>query len=527
MNPQTLRTGALVGLLISLPFLAISYAGEQLFGMPFVPFLFFDWLARVLPGGLVTFGIDVMVDLIIALNLGATSDVAKLAEQIMAVGFMMIVQVLIGVAIVGLGRRLTLPGRDRGALIGLIFFLFLLLVTLTSDGINNLLLPIIGFALLAIGSGRYMGYILDQLVKPAEPVEINRGRRNFLTNTVATVLGITVGAWGIGRLFKLPDAVDLASIGAAQPVDVPEPDLPTELDTRLTPAPGTRPEHTPTEQFYRIDINTRPLVIDGPTWELAVAGLFDSPRNLTLADLMALPAITTPLTLSCISNRIGGDLIGTTQWTGVRLAELLASLGLQDRAQALYVEARDGFYETVSRADMEDPRTLLVYAMDGKTLEPEHGFPLRIYIPNRYGMKQPKWITRIEALEQDVEGYWVKRGWDKEARPHIISVIDTIATDDAVDGLIPVGGIAWAGDRAITKVEVQVNEGEWQPAELRQPTLSALTWVQWRYDWPEPEPGRYTLTVRATDHNNGLQIAEQTDVRWDGATGLHSRTVTI
>jgi hypothetical protein len=283
---------------------------------------------------------------------------------------------------------------------------------------------------------------------------------------------------------------------------------------------------TPNEDFYRIDINTRPVVIDGESWVLEVEGLFDQPRPLTLPDLMAYPAVTQPITLGCISNLIGGDLISTSNWTGVRLRDLLKDLGLRPEAKALYIEAADGFFESVVMEDMMDPRTLLVYGMNGETLPVEHGFPLRIYIPNRYGMKQPKWISRIEAIDEQRPGYWVERNWSEEARPQVLSIIDTVAEDNAVDGVIPIGGIAWAGDRGIQKVELRVDEGEWNEATLRVPPLSPLTWVQWRYDWPS-SAGSHTFTVRATDGSGMLQIEEERFPHPNGATGYHSVTMEI
>jgi hypothetical protein len=202
----------------------------------------------------------------------------------------------------------------------------------------------------------------------------------------------------------------------------------------------------------------------------------------------------------------------------------LEELGLQSEARELFIEAADGFYESVSMADMQDPRVLLVYGMNGETLPIRHGFPLRVYIPNRYGMKQPKWITRIEAIDMEGPGYWVERGWSKEARPHIISIIDTVTTDaQDENGRIPIGGIAWAGERGIQKVEVQVDDGQWAEATLRQPPLSDLTWVQWRYDWPSAA-GRHTFRVRATDGTGSLQVEQRSDPHPNGATGYHSVT---
>jgi hypothetical protein len=260
---------------------------------------------------------------------------------------------------------------------------------------------------------------------------------------------------------------------------------------------------------------------------LEIEGLFDNPRPLSLEDLMAYPAVTQPVTMACISNRVGGDLIGTSSWTGPRLRDVMADMGIQDGARFLQVEAIDSFYETVSIMDLLDPRTLLVYGMNGETLPVEHGFPLRIYIPDRYGMKQPKWITKITAMAEDVEGYWVARGWSKEARPQINSVIDTVNVDGrTAEGLIPIGGIAWAGDRGIQKVELQFDDSEWVEAMLRTPTLSPLTWVQWRYDWAA-EGGSHLIKVRATDGTGALQTEAEQGTRPDGATGYHSERVRV
>jgi len=283
---------------------------------------------------------------------------------------------------------------------------------------------------------------------------------------------------------------------------------------------------TPNTDFYRIDIDALPSVIQETSWKLQVSGLFDRPRALTLSDLLAYPAVTQVITQACISNPIGGDLIGTTNYTGARLRDVLQDLGLRPQATALAVQAADDFYESVEMRDMLDSRTLLVYGMNGETLPVEHGFPLRIYIPNRYGMKQPKWITSIEAIDHDGRGYWVDRGWSAEARPQILSIIDTVAKDHIVNGRMPIGGIAWAGDRGIQKVEVQDNGGAWAEAILQTPPLSPLTWVLWRYDWPVA-PGRHVFRVRATDGTEALQIEEQQDTFPNGATGYDSVSVTI
>jgi len=192
------------------------------------------------------------------------------------------------------------------------------------------------------------------------------------------------------------------------------------------------------------------------------------------------------------------------------------------------MEAADGFYESLSIEEAMDERVLMVHSMGGVPLPIEHGFPLRIYIPGHYGMKQPKWITHMEAVDNSGRGYWVERGWSQTAIPKTTSVIDTVAFDqpNPDTGKIPVGGIAWAGTRGISKVELSVDEGPWTEVQLRLPALSPLTWVQWRFDW-DPSPGSHNFQVRAYDGNGDLQVTQTGEPYPDGATGTDSMRVRI
>jgi DMSO/TMAO reductase YedYZ molybdopterin-dependent catalytic subunit len=534
--------GALLGGLTSLPLLALLYFGWRLIELPFLPFDLFDWLARTLPGDVITLGIDAIVRLVQTLNLGSTSTAAKTIEQLMALGMVVVGGVVMGAVVAGLLRRDERSGWQAGAGVGLVFFVAAAVIEFNLGLFVRPLLALLWLALLIVGWGASLGHWLR--AQPASlTAETDVSRRAALVRIAGWSAMVTLGAWGLGRWL----GSDPKETGAAQPLTnlppaTPKPDatptlaspsapMPQVTVTEVTrdqvaPAPGTRLELTPTEDFYRIDINTWPVRIDGETWTLQVEGLFDNPRPLTLADLMAFPPVTQPVTMSCISNPIGGDLIGSSNWTGARLRDVLKELGLRPEAQELRIGAADGFYESVAMEDLMDPRTLLVYGMNGETLPIKHGFPLRVYIPNRYGMKQPKWITRIEAIDHEGPGYWVDRGWSPEARPQIVSVIDTIVQDEAVENKIPIGGIAWAGDRGIQKVELQVDDGEWIETTLRTPPLSPLTWVQWRYDWPAV-PGEHVFRVRATDGGGVLQTEDRQRVRPNGATGYHKERATI
>lgn len=521
--------GAVLGGLASLPLIALLYLGQQFASLPFLPFDLFDWLARRLPGGAITLGIDAIVGFVRALNLGPLSDSAKLIEQLIALALVVLIGALFGALLALAVRRDPGSSARAGPVAGFVLFLLAAAMKYDLGFASDPSLPLLWMAALLIGWGALLGRTLGAVARQPEPVAASSagqiGRRAALRLAGGSI-AVAVGAWGLGRLLQ---GTRLAS-GAGQPLagqnEAPSTQATAPADGRLEPALGTRPEITPNERFYRIDIDTRPPVIDGRTWALNVSGLFDRPRALTLADLMAYPAVTQAITISCISNPIGGDLIGTSMWTGARLRDVLADLGLKPTAQELFIESVDGFYESVTMRDMLNPRTLLVYGMNGVTLPIEHGFPLRIYIPNHYGMKQPKWIARIEAIDHDAPGYWVERGWNKAAHPQIISMIDAVAGDQVVAGRVPVGGIAWAGDRGIQKVEVQVDDGTWVPADLRLPSLSPLTWVQWCYDWPA-QRGRHAFRVRATDGAGELQIGAPAPPAPDGATGYHTVTATI
>lgn len=524
--------------------MAILYLGNQLANLAFLPFNMFDWMARILPGAIITAGIDVIVSLIALLNLTNTSNSAKIIEQLLALFIFLLFGALMGLIIALLIRRsgdelrtnMALRHGISGGLLG--YLLFMIIVVMLGNS-SRLIFDVLWLAIVFIAWGVIIGLSIERTTRQSatesDGQTISEARRVFISRLGVGSVGIAIAALGLGRaigstsefgeasqsLSEAPTTNDNSQLPADPALPAQESTSPQAEDLGISPAPGTRPELTPNEDFYRIDINTFPPNIEQDRWVLEIDGLFDHPRELTLEGLMNFPSVTQTITLSCISNRIGGDLIGTSNWTGLRLRELLADLGVRPEARSLVVEARDGFYETVTLTDMLDQRTLLVYGMNGETLPRKHGYPLRIYIPNRYGMKQPKWITKMTAVEDEPEGYWVARGWSKEARPQIISVVDSVATDQLTeDNRIPVGGIAWAGDRGITKVEIQVDYGDWLEATLLDPPLGPLTWVLWRYDLP-PEEGRHLIRVRATDGDGKLQVEEESGVRPDGATGYH------
>jgi DMSO/TMAO reductase YedYZ molybdopterin-dependent catalytic subunit len=544
MKKLNLGTGGLVGTLLTAPLIGVMYLADQLADLPFVPFDLFDWLTRVLPGPLITFGIDLMIDTMLWLGV-SVADTAKTAEQLMA-----ILQFLVGGIIAGLiffgvmsVRNIkadTIAGVVMAALFGLP--LMAISIAVGQSSVPPLLRILwLAFLFLLWGLALSQAYRRLALVETEAPGEADEARavqrinrRQFLIRLGAASATITVVGAGVGAVLAQAErrrqAQALEDSMAHQTETSQELPFPNSNDPVMA-APGTRPEYTPIKDHYKVFIRTEPTVIEGSTWILPITGLVDKPLMLTLDDLQNnYESHDQYVTISCISGRVGTSLIGTTLWTGVSVQDILADAQVQPAARYLYITSDDGFYESV---DLEliagDERIMLCYAWDGHELPIDHGYPLRIWIPDRYGMKQPKWITGIEVTDEYKEGYWVERNWDEVAQVKTTSVIDTVAVNAVIeDGdqkLVPVGGIAFSGARGISKVEVRVDGGPWQQAKLRSP-LSETTWVIWRYDWPFTA-GDHTFEVRCAEADGTPQIEEEHASRPSGATGIHSYEATI
>jgi DMSO/TMAO reductase YedYZ molybdopterin-dependent catalytic subunit len=537
----TRAAGAITGLALTVPLIALFYLSAQLLGTAFVPFDLFDWLARVLPGGVITFGIDFLVSVIAALNLEDVSRTAKTAEHILALVILVVIGMVVGAALFNyLRKRLKvdyLPGLVAGALIGVPAAIISGTFNQSADA--DPLVSLAWILVLFLAWGVALVWVYRQLATRVGTVEgrevipetasVERlDRRSFLIRVGGAAAAITVVGSGVGALLG-KDTLDTEAENVTPPWSAHHP-LPN-AEATLQPAPGTRLEFTPVQNHYRIDINALPPVIREEGWKLKVGGLVDTPLELTLQNIREdFPAVDQFVTLSCISNPVGGELIGTQRWTGVPLKRILTAAKPQEGAAYIHITAADGFDEYLDRSLANtDDRIMLAYAWDDLPLTTAHGFPLRIYIPNLYGMKQPKWITRIDLTYEADEGYWVRRGWDAVAQVRATSVIDTVAVDARyeADGqmFVPVGGIAFAGKRGISKVEVRVDGGDWNEAELRDP-ISDLTWVIWRYDWPF-QAGDHVFSVRCVDGLGAQQIETPRGEHPSGATGIDQHRASL
>ena len=540
--------GLLAGLAITVPLTAVFYLGDQWLDLPFPPFDIFNWMVRVLPGPLITFGIDMMIDTMLLLSMDV-ANVAKTAERIMAV--LQFVGGGVGVSAVAfliLGRLRSAPGRGTGLVIGALFGFPVVAISIsfsasTMPGYLSLIWLVLGFLIWGIAlTGSYRRLVGQPAVADAfdEPddAEVERGdvkadvqslnRRQFLITMGAGAATITVAVAGVGavlaRATRTRQEAEQAATMAHNAEGSSPISFPNASDS-LAPAPGTRPEYTPLKDHYKVFLDTEPSVVPAEGFMLPITGLVDNSVNLTLDQIYNdFDSFDQFVTLSCISGRVGTTLISTTQWTGISMQDVLDHVGTQPEAQYLLITSADGFHESVP-LDMirSDRRVMLCHSWDGNPLPSDHGFPLRIWLPDRFGMKQPKWIVSMELAAEDKTGYWVTRGWDAIAQVKTTSVIDTVAVDTIVESgtspAIPVGGIAWGGDRQISKVEVRVNNGPWMEAELRQP-LSETTWVIWRFDWPF-EVGEHIFDVRTYEADGTPQIESIEEARPSGSTGYH------
>ncbi len=528
MKRLSIAFGALLGVLTSIPVIVLSYFASLL-GLPFAPFDLFDWIVPLLPGPLVTLAIDTLVAIVSWLDPASISGGVLLAEHLIALALFVFLGAAFGAILAMLGRwkdprHLPFFGLGVGAV----------LLALTTAAEFFLGFPAAGpvlsipwLSLLFLSWGGSLGWLLRGTAPaPAAQAGGPLSRRRFLQLVGTVAVTLTASAAGLGLFLRrrasregsptpLLRAAETSGSAASPPEEV--------LANRIPPAPGVRPEVTATEDFFEVGIRSLPPHIELDIWRLQIDGLVNRPLSLTLEELRSLPAVSQYVTLACISNPIGGSLIGTALYRGVRLKDLLERTVVKTEAIQVFLESADGFYEGVDISAALDERTLLVYEMNGQPLSAEHGFPLRLYVANRYGMKLPKWITHLEVVDAEREGYWTKRGWSLLAVPQTLSNIDrdTLARRDAAAQTVSLGGIAYAGDRGISKVEVQVDSEPWAEAELRAPPLSPLTWVQWRFDWPA-QPGRHIARVRTYEGDGRPQRTADSAPHPDGATGIHS-----
>lgn len=361
-------------------------------------------------------------------------------------------------------------------------------------------------------------------------VPLGWDRRRFIGTTAAVgatsvVLGTVARRGESDRLRRIEDQRP-SSLPGVDPSNADVVTADTDFDGLDN---GETTFITPNDDFYRIDTALSFPTVDLGEWRLKIGGMVDKEIELSYDDISALTQIERTITICCVSNEIGGPYIGNATWQGVPLSELLDMVGVRAGAEQLFSRSIDGWTCGFPIDVARDGRdAMLAIGMNGEPLPLMHGFPARLIVPGIYGyVSATKWISEIEINRwSDAEGYWVPRGWAREAPIKTQSRIDVPRRGQKIDsGPTKIAGVAWAQHTGVAKVEVRVDEGEWIEATLSE-DLTDDAWRLWSVDWTAT-PGRHNIRVRATDKSGYTQTEEVASVAPDGATGWHTRTVDV
>ncbi|MFD7541709.1 molybdopterin-dependent oxidoreductase [Streptomyces sp. NPDC059819] len=374
---------------------------------------------------------------------------------------------------------------------------------------------------------------------PAEGVAADGwDRRGFVVAATVAAAASTGAGW-LGRSLNASSGqsavVSRSKVALPRPASAAAP-APKGAELRI---PGISPFFTPNGDFYRVDTALVVPKVDATTWRLTIHGKgVTRPRTITFDDLIqgrAGELIERDVTLACVSNEVGGPYVGNARWIGVRLADLLREVGVQPPskggpADQLVARSVDGMTIGSPVEDVMDGRdAMLAVGMNGQPLPFEHGFPVRMLVPGLFGyVSACKWIEDLELTTFDAyDSYWVKRSWARRGPIKTESRIDTPKPfARPPQGTVMVAGVAWAQHRGIDRVEVRVDDGPWQQADLAAQD-STDTWRQWSFPWKATTSGSHTLTVRATDRTGAVQTEKRTPTIPDGASGWHSVVVTV
>jgi len=481
------------GVVGGLALVALMYFTAGLFGLRPLPQALNEPLLSLMPGFVFGFLIDTL------------QHAGKVVEELgLIVGMVLALGALgAAAAVAGLRWKSTwLPFLFAGAA-----WLVVVLVLLPAAGSGLLGLndgpttPVVWAALFAF-------YAVVLQYGGTGPAEFDAGRRRMLSAVPLGIAGVSLASLGIGLVPGWYRAIFSAPGSGLR---------------------GISPPITPVADFYVVSKNFADPGVDGEGWKLHVGGLVDKPRSLVLSELQSMPSVQQYVTLECISNNVGGPQISTGYFKGVSLRDLVTASGPQPGASWVTFKARDGYTESLPLDVVQDsPEILVAYSLDNSPLPASHGFPARILIPGRYGMKGPKWLDTIELATNEAQGYWEQQGWDHNAVVKTTSRIDLPVDGDIVKvGEVEIGGVAFAGKRGISKVEYSTDGGSsWNAAAFDAP-LSPYTWVVWRASWTPSAHGAYTLQVRATDGSGSPQEQKGAPSYPSGSSGFHTVHVNI
>ncbi len=431
---------------------------------------------------------------------------------------------LFGVAAGLLSRRSRIPGLALILLLGGVATAAVL--TRPTTGALDVLAPLSALIISLATFVLLHGWAQAGRDRPEDAAAAQVSRRKLLAGSAAVAAGAGVAAAG-GQLLAGRGGVEAsrAALGRIVPA-VPAPPIPTGADFA---ADGSPTFITPNQDFYRVDVNLTLPRLRAEDWRLRIHGMVDRELVLTWSDLTSRRLIERSVTMTCVSNEVGGPYISTSNFTGVLLADILAEAGVQRGADQIFTTSVDGWTCGSPTEVLADPATqaMLVIGMNSEPLPIEHGFPVRVIVPGLYGfVSGTKWITDMELTTFDAkQAYWLQRGWAQRAPIKTMSRIDSPGSFERISPATPITGIAWAQTRGIEKVEVRVDRGDWRPAELST-EVNVDTWRMFRLRgrW---EPGSHVVEVRATDKTGYTQTADRAAPIPDGASGWHSVQFTV
>ncbi len=352
-------------------------------------------------------------------------------------------------------------------------------------------------------------------VASRHPEGFSLSRRQFIAAAGILIVGAVATLYGLGTLVARPARLVFASV--------------QEMFSKET---------TPNEEFYVVTKNLIDPTVDAASWRLTIDGLVTTPASYTLGELLmrsaGLPQNRSEedVTLECVSNEVGGNLVGNAKWTGIPLADLLAGAGVDPTADWIAFTCADGYTVGVPLAKAMNPTSIVALQMNGVLLPPKHGSPARIIVPGLYGMFHAKWLTRITLVQGEFLGFWQQKGWTNSnggrGAIRTTAIIATPPHNSVVGASVTIGGVALAGDRGISRVEVSTDGGAtWSSATLRSPPLSALTWVMWTFPWTPPVAQSYRIVARAVDGAGVPQESAPAAPFSEGAAGYDSITLLV
>ena len=501
------RTGLLVGVLAM--FLALDVAFlVSLVGLPFTPFALGQAIIDVLPGW-------ISIPLIELLHFWA--------KALLIIGVLILFLISGGIA----GMFAISPRRGDASVLGAVaapWILGVILGQLFAGEKIDLGTSVVDAAIGLAANALTISYLAPAAL--ARDAEAAPSRRRVLLGGAALAAVAALGGLPLSRtlavagsrLGNLPSAarhlVQSVTLAPADP----------DIDTLA----GITPRITANEDHYTVDTTLVKPRVDIATWKLDVSGAVEAPFSLTYDELLDLDAIEQVHTLECISNPTGGELISTAVWTGTRMRDLLQRARPTAKAYDVVLTSVDGYTDSFPIAKAMEPETLLVYLMNGKTLPQDHGYPVRVLVPNIYGMKNVKWLRSIEVATYDLFGYWQEQGWSDGAIVNTGTRIDVPPrTIKWNGGALTIAGIAFAGARGINKVELSSDGGRtWQTAKLEAPA-GPLTWRRWSAQWTPPNVGTHTLWARSTDGRGDTETPVGRQPFPSGASGYDVLQVNV